>query len=227
MSYTEHTNIKDMQKDSQTILAKPYIEGVFLKDTKKAYAYKKAEKLCQAVHVVLEHCPQKTPVTDRLSILSVQFIHDVLRTDAKSPESATALELVSLLSVARVANLIAPKNAEFLAQEYELLLDSMYEKAMPTLDLDTHVEEVTKTPKAHVTNQVQQISNSKGHKGHSDRKGQVLSIIKDKGTVGIKDIAASITDCSEKTIQRILLSLIEEGVVRKEGERRWSTYSLI
>jgi hypothetical protein len=30
----------------------------------------------------------------------------------------------------------------------------------------------------------------------------------------------------EKTIQRELLALVEEGIVKKEGERRWSTYSL-
>lgn len=59
---------------------------------------------------------------------------------------------------------------------------------------------------------------------HPERREKILSIIRDKEVVSIKDIAFKISDCSEKTIQRELLSLVEEGVLVKEGERRWSTY---
>jgi hypothetical protein len=60
----------------------------------------------------------------------------------------------------------------------------------------------------------------------SDREGQVLSIVKEKGQVSIKDIALVIKGCSEKTLQRTLLGLVERGSLKKEGERRWSTYRL-
>jgi DNA-binding transcriptional ArsR family regulator len=59
------------------------------------------------------------------------------------------------------------------------------------------------------------------------RRDRVLSIIKDKGQVTIKDVSTAITDVSEKTIQRVLTSLVAEGAVLKEGERRWSRYSII
>jgi hypothetical protein len=36
-----------------------------------------------------------------------------------------------------------------------------------------------------------------------------------------------IKDCSEKTIQRELIVLVSEKVVKKEGERRWSVYSIV
>jgi predicted HTH transcriptional regulator len=58
------------------------------------------------------------------------------------------------------------------------------------------------------------------------RRERILSIIKDKGEATIKDVSSVITDCSEKTIQRELMSLISEGVLVKEGERRWSIYKL-
>lgn len=61
----------------------------------------------------------------------------------------------------------------------------------------------------------------------SGRRDAIVSILRARGTVSIKDISDSITDCSEKTIQRELMSLIEEGLVVREGERRWSKYSLI
>ncbi len=61
----------------------------------------------------------------------------------------------------------------------------------------------------------------------TDRQGQILSLLRDNDGVSIKDIHGVINDCSEKTIQRELLSLIENGKVRREGERRWSRYFLI
>ncbi len=69
------------------------------------------------------------------------------------------------------------------------------------------------------------------HKRHdkgqmSDRSQLVLDVVKEKGRVAIRDIAGAISGCSEKTIQRELSSLIERGLVKKEGDRRWSLYSL-
>jgi DNA-binding transcriptional ArsR family regulator len=59
-----------------------------------------------------------------------------------------------------------------------------------------------------------------------DRREAVMSLIRNKGSVSIKDISTMIRGVSEKTIQRELITLIESGMVIKQGERRWSTYSL-
>jgi hypothetical protein len=59
-----------------------------------------------------------------------------------------------------------------------------------------------------------------------ERQQNIISIIEEKGNVTIKDISSEITDCSEKTIQRELIRLVSQGVLEKEGERRWSTYSI-
>ena len=58
------------------------------------------------------------------------------------------------------------------------------------------------------------------------RRERVLSIIKDSGEAMIKDIARIVTDCSEKTIQRELISLIKDNIIVRDGERRWSKYRL-
>lgn len=64
----------------------------------------------------------------------------------------------------------------------------------------------------------------------SDQKGQrkdeILKIIRNKKEVTIKDITEKIKDCSEKTIQRELITLVDEGLLKRTGERRWSKYSL-
>ncbi len=58
------------------------------------------------------------------------------------------------------------------------------------------------------------------------RRSKILAIIKQKKEVTIKDISSSIKDCSEKTIQRELNSLLFEKIIKKTGERRWSKYLL-
>jgi len=60
-----------------------------------------------------------------------------------------------------------------------------------------------------------------------DRSNKILSLIKDKKEVSIKDISLTINDCSEKTIQRELNSLVSKGQVKKIGSKRWSRYSIL
>jgi hypothetical protein len=61
---------------------------------------------------------------------------------------------------------------------------------------------------------------------HSERRKNIISLVAKQGPVSIKDIMPSFTDCSEKTIQRELGVLIEEGVLKRQGKRRWSVYML-
>ena len=60
----------------------------------------------------------------------------------------------------------------------------------------------------------------------NERQQIILDIIKEIGESSIKDISDNIKDCSEKTIQRELNTLIYDGVLKKIGERRWSKYVL-
>jgi hypothetical protein len=59
-----------------------------------------------------------------------------------------------------------------------------------------------------------------------DRSVRIKTVLEAKPESTIKDIAEVITDVGEKTIQRELNSLIEKGQVIRQGERRWSKYSL-
>jgi len=66
---------------------------------------------------------------------------------------------------------------------------------------------------------------SKGqNKGQTERMSLILELVRRKKSLSIKEIAAEIKGCSEKTIQRELGVLINQGLVRKVGERRWSLY---
>lgn len=59
------------------------------------------------------------------------------------------------------------------------------------------------------------------------RRNTILRLIKDKREVTIKDISMVVSEISEKTIQRELLTLVSEGVLKKTGEKRWSRYSIL
>ena len=77
------------------------------------------------------------------------------------------------------------------------------------------------------------ISNLADRQGRTDK---IISLIKDlpampahagQAGVSIKDISLAFTDCSEKTIQRELNSLVSKGQLKKTGAKRWSRYSII
>ena len=58
------------------------------------------------------------------------------------------------------------------------------------------------------------------------RRQVILSTIGAKESCSIKDISAKLPQVSEKTIQRELSAMVEEGILLKEGDRRWSTYRI-
>ncbi len=67
-------------------------------------------------------------------------------------------------------------------------------------------------------------------KSKSDKNGRrvvILDTIKKKKEVGVKDIVILISGCSEKTIQRELISMVKDKILKKNGEKRWSRYSLL
>ncbi|MEK7579260.1 MAG: DeoR family transcriptional regulator [Patescibacteria group bacterium] len=65
--------------------------------------------------------------------------------------------------------------------------------------------------------------NGNGLEGKA-RKEKITALVREKGSVMIKDIAGAIQDCSEKTLQRDLGDLVREGVLKRKGERRWTVY---
>jgi predicted HTH transcriptional regulator len=59
------------------------------------------------------------------------------------------------------------------------------------------------------------------------RQDTILSFINDRKSVVIKDIVSLFPDVSEKTIQRELNKLVENGKITKRGSKRWSVYMAV
>lgn len=60
-----------------------------------------------------------------------------------------------------------------------------------------------------------------------ERRPKIIEIIKEKGEVNVNDILTSFPGISSKTIQRELNALVEENVLKRVGEKRWSKYFLL
>lgn len=62
--------------------------------------------------------------------------------------------------------------------------------------------------------------------GNKDRRNKILELLRVKGPSSVSDLAEHVEGCSDKTIQRELVSMLSLGLLRKTGERRWSRYSV-
>lgn len=164
-----------------------------------------------------------------------------------------ALETLSLLNVSRLSNLISEMNHRILVREIDNIVGMLRDRLAQSAENAGYIlsESFFKTPDLFTpgfrsdvrsrgakgasegqrgSEEVERNSLSKGHDSARDKKSQrqqrILNVLHGQSNLTIKDFAKVITDCSEKTIQRELLELVEKGLVKREGERRWSTYSL-
>ena len=70
------------------------------------------------------------------------------------------------------------------------------------------------------------LEGSQDYTTSTQRQASIVELLKSKSNLTIKDFTMVIKGCSDKTIQRELLRLVKLGVLKKDGERRWSRYSL-
>ncbi len=156
---------------------------------------------------------------------------------------ADFFSLVSAIRVAHVEGSVGKENGLVLIREYEQLIEkfaaSMHPSPFATAD-DFRVPNIEVPHPAQGLFAPRKDSNSpvavpikdkNAHKGHlgvtqtsSDRSEKILQYVRQNERVSIKDIANTIRNCSEKTIQRELGVLIQKGLIEKLGERRWSVY---
>jgi hypothetical protein len=150
-------------------------------------------------------------------------------------------EIAAILETARRAGLISNMNADLICDEYANLAtfvrdneDRILERGgvlSNMMDVEPVKEGAYKRHSGvhRVSGDVLNIGRSLTSivKGHLSRRDKILALYKNMSRISIKDAVSKIDGVSEKTVQRELLSLVSEGVLKKEGERRWSTYILV
>ena len=154
-----------------------------------------------------------------------------------------------MLDIAAIAGLVSKMNVNILKEEFQAFISGLklfsekFEneknvsvksifKESYVIDVGNNAEknDIMGKPKisgSYDINKESGAKNGNGLKRKDLRKNTILDFIKGHNYTSIKDIVPNITGCSEKTVQRELINLINEGKIKKIGERRWSKYSTV
>ncbi len=229
------------------VLEKNIFSNVFNKDIRRVYIYKKAERLARALQLVAPAFAHSSAMRRRADDISMALVDGAVLPLmlAREALSRDLLALSSLLSIARTTGLLSAMNVELIGREAHLLLEEIAGYEEPRLSLEhvpTLAELSKETPKklkekSDGSTSVKQspsktisIGQNKGHLSDTvvrgGRREVILELLRAKGPSYIKDISTVMREVSEKTIQRELQALVASGAVTKEGERRWTRYSV-
>lgn len=227
--------------------------GFFTVEEYLLYVFKKTEKITSALYLVSGLLKDDEPIKWELRDKGMDLLSSSFSASNAVPGDknyiiqslfTAALETISLLNVAKISNLISEMNHTMLVKEIDqviaLLRDRLSESASSAgLVLS---EQFFKTPSMFTSGfkSIEQKTDGKKRElsdaasNHSvmqekksKRQESIISVLKGQSNLTIKDFAKAIKDCSEKTIQRELTEMVNKGIVKKEGERRWSRYSLL
>lgn len=212
------------------------------------YIFKKTERIVSVVFYILHNVPTNDRTAPHIEDIqhAARQVHDAviqsLETRRYAAEDAvrqTAIGLIALLSKLQVAHAIGAVTSEVLTLmqgEIDTVLRGMNKYMKP--DAGFGDEEPmfapavvpTREPRKRRSESSGDLSTSTERPNDqtaSERRDRIKTILEAKGQASIKDIASIITDVSEKTIQRELNAMIEDNVIQRQGERRWSVYRVV
>ena len=207
------------------------------------YIFKKTEKIVSVVFYV-----SNSIKTDELT---APLLKDILQTAQQAHESVlrslrtrshlaeeiirdsaqALIALESKLRIAEAANLVTAEVTHVISSEIDAVLRGLnkhlegttaFDDTAYQLYDDQSTSSVKKPKKAVVSVGAEESKDS----SEFDRRERIRTVLEAKGEATIKDIADVITDCSTKTIQRELNAMIKDNIVKRQGERRWSRYSV-
>lgn len=212
------------------------------KDSRLDYFSERAKKLTTAVYLVTNLIPATDPLRTSARELSIKLLNLVGRTpsgqtffDIQTEANGMCKKVVEMLEIALFSGYVSEMNFSVLKSEFDIFASELltYSAPQETITPESLQATVFLTPpsqkipvsKAVFKEKVIPVKDVVDAK-KSSRKEAILSIIRKRGAVNIKDISSVVIDCSEKTIQRELSSLVAVGTLKRSGERRWSLYSL-
>jgi hypothetical protein len=221
--------------------------GLFNNGDYLVFSLKKTEKIVSAIYLISSLIKDNEPMKWELreggmSLLSVLMtlngVEAVDKNRLLQSFFLSSVQLISYLNISRVSGLVSDMNAKLIIEEIHLLVDYIKQQTISLVHSagfilsDTFF--ATDMP---LSSPKQQSLNSQSNKNDKNkalivkdkkdsRKNHIIDLLKKDSNLTIKDFVKVIKDCSEKTIQRELIELVKKGLVKREGERRWSTYSL-
>ncbi len=222
----------------------------------KDIAYKKTSRLLQGVFLVTDgvddmNVLKKELRTEMITLLSlVVECGGVKEMLGEVRIRKSQLKLRALLSTAGITQLIRKEYVAMLqdaltdlegeygvATQPQALKDVLFESDKQISNVASYKQPTPRSTASALTKgHVQSVTTTSAAdrisvepvapKKHLERREVILNLIRDKQRVTVKDAQVIVTGVSSKTLQRELLAMVAEGVLKREGERRWSVYML-
>ncbi len=242
MSYIVKTSPKDdFDKNNNSLGAIQQFQS-FFSNQYHTFLVRKTERLASALYVITGFMPADEPLRTRLRTCALALISQSSNPDELSHSGPGKFinhcaEIGTILETAQSGGLVSHMNAKLICNEYAALANFARDHHTEIVERGNHIETAAiPEPQGLPVSQrhlkksllelqkIKKTSNSQSKGQQSDRKTAILKLFDNKDSISIKDAVVEIEGCSEKTIQRDLLSLVRDGVLTKKGERRWSTY---
>jgi predicted HTH transcriptional regulator len=147
---------------------------------------------------------------------------------------AAVFSLMADIRITASRGSISKENALYIVAEYEQMIEKLGFSAKPSPFVSPQDFEVPELAPLSKPSQekagyrekqsLHPVSKPSSPGQISDRSGKILGFVLENKAVSIKEICAIVPELSEKTVQRELVLLIGQGLIKKEGERRWSIY---
>lgn len=209
-------------------------------DDKEPIKVRMRQEACDLVELVLslstELSPERKSLLDNLiktclSLISYSEIAMFSGIESQMNHRVLSAEIKSLVSIIEDREMPSRLGRHFVLDEafFPSLSNPKNKDSFAENKVSTALKESpdTKSENTNLARRKEQHTSEAQDIKKEQRRASILSVIKTKGNPSTKDIADVITDCSEKTIQRELLDMVAKGLLKKEGERRWSRYSLV
>jgi hypothetical protein len=199
------------------------------------FAYLKSERIGHVLWIISEQVGEGR--VEELAARASELPGSVAYLAAGETEVPAVLaDVFSLLAEVRAAvseKLFSREIGGLLCKEYEEIAQRLVAGSHPSPFVTADDFRITPLPELEAPTHhrldikdtsPKQMSYKESDSEPSERMSLILEFIRKNKRSSIKDIAMVVKGCSEKTIQRELGALIERGLVRKVGERRWSVY---
>jgi len=183
-------------------------------DNANTETFKMAERVSTAIYFLTNFFNDEEPLRWELRTEATRLVQD------KFKDKFSALKDISaMLSLAKRTGLVSDVNHDILIGEIDKLTGEYKRLSFPLNIEETSFRKLTVPEKFNVKDRTNPVKKN-------TRQEAILSIIKNKKEVMIKDISSQFNGYSDKTIQRELFGMVKDGILIKSGEKRWSRYSL-
>lgn len=215
----------------------------------------KALRITSAVYRVTAEIPQSEGLRFKIREKAGEALGDIIEY-GYLPEEKKALlvfakieAIKSYLEIMRVAGFVKSINCVILLREYEVLAEFFskelvsrnrkfltgsnhnFEVSLPSGRETSPVEVSPRLDRGETSPNNAEVSLPVGREtstngGLNARQKAILAHLKQAGEAKISDFFEKFQGISSKTIQRDLQNLAAKDLLKKEGDKRWTTYSL-